>query len=116
MAIESLTEASDFAHLDGALIIPVFIDDYHMLVTEEGSLLMLPNGIQIYGAGRFCIDSNGPHIVRYSDEDEEAVRLWGERLAQDKVQDHLRAQIASVLESYPNPELFINPDCRPEGE
>lgn len=111
MATESLSGAADFAHLDGALIMPIFLDDYHFLVTQDGELLMMPAGVQIRSAGRFSIDEHGPHIddSKLTEEDFAALRVWAYKLIEPDVQDFLRAQIASALESCPDPDRFINP-------
>jgi hypothetical protein len=111
MATESLSGAADFAHLDGALIMPIFLDDYHFLVTQDGAMLMMPAGVQIHSAGRFSIDAQGPHIddTHLTEEDCARLKDWAYKLVQPHVQDFFRAQIATTLESYPDPDRFINP-------
>lgn len=111
MAIEYLNSAADFAHLDGALVYPLFVDDSHVLVTEDGITLLLPVGMRVSYPGRFGIDgSSGMPFVDTLVSGEDALRLarWGEGLQSRHLLDQIRAHITQVLATSPNPEKYIH--------
>lgn len=114
-----LTSAADFAHLDGALVFPLFIDEYHVLVVEDGSILALPGGMHVHFAGRIGIGPEGiPHVdTRVSPKDTSRLARWGAALSEKDEIDGIRASLAEMLEQYPNPERYINqPPCVATGE
>jgi hypothetical protein len=60
-----LSSAADFGHLDGSLVFPLFIDEYHVLVTEDGAILVLPAGMHVHFAGRIGIRCRGRPLRRH---------------------------------------------------
>lgn len=113
MAIEYLSSAADFAHMDGALVYPLFVDDYHVVVMEDGvTMLVLPAGIQVRFPGRFCIDvQNGMPYVdpKVSGKDAHQLAVWGQSLQTATLFDRIRASIAQVLAESQTPEIYVNP-------
>lgn len=118
MAIEYLASSADFAHLDGALVYPLFVDDCHVLVVEDGTTLIIPNGLRVHSPGRFGIGADGtPYVdTKVSGEEAHTLALWGQGLQSAERLDFIRAFIEQALSASPNPERYINRAERPREE
>lgn len=111
MGFEPLNNSAAWGHLDGVLVYPLFVDENHVLITEDGHCLLVPRGMRVPFAGRVGIGTDGVPFVDalgVTGDDIAKIAKWGAGLQSDSVMEAVRNAVALTLAQVDDPAVYVH--------